>query len=351
MFDHQQLFFLLIPLLLASACNPDDEMEPKIIDNYEAGVYVVNRGSTDLPSSVDYYLEDCDQVVLDIYNQNNSNPLDSPLMDITFIGDKILLLHSNKLIIASSEKFEKLGEITGFTRAQQVNALNTQKAFITRYNTLGVGDGLLVVDLVNLTVIESTHPNRASEGMLRFGPALYIANSGGDLLDSTITKFDATSNLELLNIEVGKRPSQIVSDKNGHLWVMCLGLLVNPINPDDPENIEATLVKIENDVVTLEIPLGVRGGQLSIDKNKERLYFVSRGWTYDMSIDDNSLPPLPFAAQSFTASQIDPNTNLYYTSNARNFSGPGEVWVWDLSTMDTISSFEVGNIPLGFEFK
>jgi len=351
MFEFNNVIFFLLTVLLVGACNPDDEMPPKVIDVYEAGAYVINRGSADLSPSVSYYLEDCDQVELNIFGQNNSNPLDSPLMDITFVADKVLLLHSNKLIIATADKFEKIGEITGFTRAQQVNALNSQKAFITRYNTLGVGDGLVIVDLTNFTILDSVHPNRASDGILRFGPALYVANSGGDLLDSTITKFDATSNLELLNIEVGKRPSQIVNDKNGHLWVMCLGLLVNPINPDDPENIEATLVKIENDAVTLEIPLGVRGGQLSINQAKDRLYFVSRGWTYDMSIDDSTIPPLPFTATSFTASQIDPNTNLYYTSNARNFNGPGEVWVWDLNIKDTVNSFEVGNIPLGFEFK
>ncbi len=351
MFNCYNVFLLLISLLVLAACNPDDEMPVKIIDSYESGAYVVNQGSSELNASVSYYLEDCNQVEQNLYAQNNTNPLDSPLMDITFVDDKVLLLHSNKLIIATANKFEKLGEISGFSRAQSVTALNSQKAFITRYNTLGIGDGLVIVDLTNQTIIDSTHPNKASDGMLRFGPTLYVANSGGDLLDSTITKFDATSNLELLNIEVGKRPSQIVSDKNGNLWVMCLGLLVNPINPDDPENIQASLVKIENDVVTLEIPLGVRGGQLSIDKNKERLYFVSRGWTYDMSIDDTSIPPLPFVDRSFTASQIDPNTNLYYTSNARNFNGPGEVWVWNLDSKDTISTFEVGNIPLGFEFK
>ncbi len=344
-------FIIILFSLIICSCNPDDEMPTKVIETYAAGAYVINQGSSNLLPSVSYYVEDCAQSTDSLYLKTNGVALDSPLVDMTFLGDnRVLLLHSNKLIIANAQ-FEKLGEITGFTRGKNVETLNNQKAFITRYNNLGVGSGLVVVDLVNFSVIKTIHPDRSGEELLRFGSSLYVSNSGGDLVDSTITKFDATSDLALLNIEVGYRPNQMVSDKNGDIWVLCEGVIVNFVNLDDPENVPGKLVKISNDQVVLEIPLSVQTGQLSIDKNKEKLYFVNKGWTYEHPIENTTITQIPWVAQSFTASAIDPNTNRYYTSNARAFNGTGEVRVWNLATQDTIQSFEVGNIPLGFAFK
>ena len=351
---YEYLFaLLLLSLLTILACNPDDEMmEPKVIDTYGAGVYVINQGSANLNASVAYYLETCQQVEPSIFAKNNAAPLVSPLMDIAFVDNsKVLLLHPEKLIIADANTFEQTSEITGFTRGQKVEVINSSKAYIIRYNNLGTGDGLLVADLNNLTISKSLHPNRSSDEMHRLGPAIYLVNSGGDLVDSTITKFDATSDLFLTNIEVGKRPTQIVSDKNGDLWVMCEGVLNDPINIDSPDNIRGKLVKISNDEVVLEIDLSVNARHLTIDKDKSTLYFVNNNWTYDLSIDNSSLGLTPFIAKSFNGYKIDPASNLLYAANAGDFSGAGSIWVYSLTTRDTVNSFVTGNIPLGFEFR
>lgn len=337
-------------MLLFICCNSDDEMEIKPFDSYESGAYVINRGTPGIETgSISYYVSNCLQGINGIFERANGYTFPDEIRDMCFTDDgRALILTPTQIIIVTQGDFLQTGSIPGFDNAQQIELISPAVAYVTQYSA---GHGLKVVDLNAGAVVKSLLPGKACKAMVRQGLALYAANSGGIFVDSTLSKIDAVNHELLSYIEVGKRPIGLEIDAVGNLWVLSEGVINNLVNPEAPENVLGSLMKLSNDQVVTTIDLGAGARNLAIDKEGQTLFYVDRNWTYELPITAVQAPLIPFATNSFNGYDVDPVSGLLYGCNAGDFQGNGEIWVYDVNTQDTLSTFQVGNAPLEVVFR
>lgn len=351
-----QYFFGLMALCLLWSCGSDDEvMGPKEITSYESGVFVLNQGNRDVASgTVTFYQRNCQQEVSTIYQKTNTTTrLGNDLQSIAIVGERayILSAQAKSMTVVNVDDFNHLGVIEGFENPKDILSINDNKLYVSQWGADGVTGSIQVIDPNSLTIVNSI-PTRGGPGkMIRVGPAVYVANSGGFATDSVLTKIDATTDMIINTIEVAYNPVDLVQDKNGAIWSLCSGILNNFQNPDAPENIPGALVKIENDVKTLALPLTAGARNLVINKTQDQLYYVNDNWTYEHSITSNSLNPNPFFSLSFNAYAVDPESGYLLAANAFDFKERGEVVLFDLNTKNPVDTFPVGLVPIAFEFR
>jgi hypothetical protein len=110
------------------------------------------------------------------------------------------------------------------------------------------------------------------------------------------------------------------------------------------------LVKISNQEIAWSIDLPNGSTNLAIDRENEFLYFVSESKVQKQNINTSVLQPKIIRALSAYALGFDDDAKLLYMSDAKNFSGQGQAFIY--STEDTaIDSFTTGIIPGFFHFQ
>ncbi|NNE30130.1 MAG: hypothetical protein HKN16_10870 [Saprospiraceae bacterium] len=347
-------FFLssIIILLLVSACS-DDDMDLKAFESFEEGMYVINRGNEGLTNgSVSYYLPGCKQGTHGIFLENNSTPIPGVLRDLAFTGaGEVLLLLPDRIIIADENSFVQVDEVTGFENAQQIEVLSPNKAYVSKYNGPGTGFGIMVLDISARSFVDSLLPAKSVSKLTVFGSTVFTANSGGAFVDSTVSMINAISDEELGTFTVGPRPVDFEIDKNGDLWTLCEGVIIDPTDPEDPSNIPGRLVQSSLGQILSSFSLGAGARNLVIDNVGENLFFVNRGWTYELNINANVLPSVPFQSFGFNGYNVDPENNILVGCNAGTFEDRGEIWLYDLNVRDTLGTFQVGVVPLEVVFR
>lgn len=344
---------LLLVLFLLPACGDDDEMEIKTFDSFEAGAYVINRGTAGVEAaSVSYYISDCLQGTNNIFQAANGFSLPDELRDLAFTGDgKVLLLLPTQIIVATETDFVQLSTIEGISNARQIEVISPSKAYVSQYNAPGVGFGIRVIDLNTGQITNELLAGRSADQMLTLGTSLYTANTGGNFIDSTLSKIDVLSNTELSTFEVGYRPTGLAADANGAMWVLCEGVLNNLVNPDSPDNVLGALVQLNNDVETKRFSLGAGARNLAIDRQGENVIYVNRNWTYKLPITATTVPLIPLITNSSNGYDVEPSSGLLFGANAGDFVEPGTIWIYNISSGDTLATFTTGNAPLEVVFR
>lgn len=350
------LFYGLMLLCLCWACSPDDEMmKPKEITSYDTGIFVVNQGNNDVANgSISFYQRDCQQVVNKIYLlANTATRVGNKLQDISIVGDRAYIIseQANTLTVVNAQDFSHLESIRGFSQPKKLLAVNQNKLYVSQWGDDGLTGSIEVVDLNNLSIVNSIPTAGGPGEMLQVGPAVYVANSGGFVSDSIITKIDASSDTVIKTIKVGQNPVDLAIDQNGAVWALCSGILVNFQTPNSPENTPGSLVKIEEDSPSLSIPLVAGARNMVINRAQDKLYFVNNNWTYEHPIGSTSLSGVPFLDLSFTSYAIDPSTGYLLGGNGKDFKEDGEVLMFDLNTASPVDTFAVGIIPIAFGFR
>ncbi|NJK87815.1 MAG: hypothetical protein HC906_19470 [Bacteroidales bacterium] len=151
---------------------------------------------------------------------------------------------------------------------------------------------IYVVNLSNFTVIDSIATGKGPEKMVRLNNKVYLANSGGWGLDSTISVIDIHSNEIIETINVGHVPVDLLLDGDNNLWVQCKGYAMYSWEPpyDLISETEAKIVKINtsSNKVIWSTVIGKASDfmftpiNLSIDFNGRFVYFLMQQGIYKM---------------------------------------------------------------------
>ncbi len=349
----KNIFYVLVLLAtsLLFSCDRTPEAEPPVeAVKYGQGIFIVNEGPFQTGTgTLTFYDRDTKIATQDVFMRaNDGKELGNIVQSMKVIDGVAYLVINNggKVVLADGETLEELGEISGLAQPRELADLGNGRVAISQWGADGLSGSVAIVNTGNRAVEMTLATGAGAEGMLLKDGKLYVANSGGYGVDSTIAVIDL-SDYSVSHITVGRNPASLVEDANGAIWVLCAGFS-DWNDPNNPLNAPGKLARLENDAVVWSMDLPVYSADLKVSEDGSILYMLVNSEPYGMHIESTSLP-----SESITHGQqgvfyyslgLDPLSGHLLLGNAKDYSSPGEVDVFqdDGVKVETIPS---GIIP------
>jgi len=314
------------------------------------GLFILNEGNfTHGNASISFLDPNNQQATNDLFSKVNNRPLGDIAQSMATFNGKyyIVVNNSGKVEIVNGLNFTSVGVINGLAQPRYFLGIDKNKAYVSQWGANGIDGSLAVVDTLN-NIIKTIPTGAGTEKMIKLGDFVYIANSGGYSLDSTIVVINSSTDAVVSKINVGFNPQAIVADKNNMLWVLCGGKWNS-----DYTGLEkpGALVKINpaSNQVELTLPFSSLAvsydrKSLSINGTKDILYYTLEGKLYEQPVSAISLNTTAKITREFYNVSADPSTGMFYGADGRNGTTNG--WIIRYNTSYAkVDSFEVGIQP------
>ena len=352
----KKLFLYAVVLFAATlfSCNRKPEPLPPVeAVKYGQGIFIVNEGPFQTGTgTLTFYDRNTKVITEDVFMRaNDGKELGNIAQSMSVIGDKAYIVVNNagKVVVADGETLEERGEISGLGQPRYVVDLGDGRVAVSQWGADGLSGSVAIVNAGSLAVEATIATGAGAEGMLLKDGKLYVANSGGYGVDSTVAVIDLTDN-SVSQLVVGRNPSGIVEDANGNLWVLCSGFS-DWNDPNNPLNAPGKLLRLENGQEVFSIDLPVYSGDLNVSEDGSILYLLANSEPYGMHIGSTALP-----SESITHGQqgifyyslgLDPVTGHLLLGNAMDYISAGEVDVFQDDGMK-VETIPAGIIPGGY---
>ena len=288
----------LASVLLFSACEKEstkeDDKKPPVEEDkgYSEGVLIANEGSFGAGNgSISYFDNDKKDVTNKIFNTVNNLPLGDVVQSVyrgktnTYICVNV----SNKVEVVNSKTFESIATIENLPQPRYA-VEKDGKLYVSCW---GNGGQVKIIDVASNTVTDSLMVGSGPEAVSVVNNNLYVANSGGYALDSTISIVDLSNN-NVTSIDLGAyNPSSMAVDADNKLCVLAKGSVIydaswNIIghNPSKLISINTTDNTISK---TVDLFSDKHPAHLAISNNNESIYYGG-GYGFDgiFKIDYNA---------------------------------------------------------------
>ncbi len=344
----QLIVFVLAFSFLFQACTKvNDSNNP---GRFGKGVFITNEGPFQTGTgTISYFDRDSNLVKQDIFEAVNGRPLGNVVQSMSIFNGKgyIVVNNSGKVEVVDASTFKSTATIQGLLLPRYFLGINDKKAYVSDWS--GV---LRIINLVSNTAGDSIRAGTGPEQLLKSGRYVYVLNGGGFSVDSTVTVIDYLTDKVVSNLRVFDRPTGIVEEASGKIWVMCSGKGFNgwPMAGDT----KAHLLRI--DPVSLSIDQDIRFDDSSLHPEKlvineagNILYFLYNGGIYRLSLTFAGSSPVKLVDHAnLYALGFDNTTNYLYASDPLDFQLDGWVIRFRADNGATVDSVRAGIIPGGF---
>lgn len=352
-----KIFLTLASLtLLLVACGQEENNDES--SGYRFGVFIVNEGSfLSNNGSVSYFNPDSGILVNNLFETINGRPLGDVVQSIGFAGEKayIVVNGSGKVEIVDRETFKTATEPILASYPRYFEAVDSQKGYLTSGNMQGY---VYVIDLEKARIRDSIKAGFGPETMVKLGNFIYVANSGGWGVDSTLSMIDTRYDSVAGTLTVGDIPSDMALDGDNGLWVYCKGYALRSSDPpyDLISETASRLVKI-NPVTNSILWEGVVGSagdyegtppKLAVGSDGNTLFYLRPDGVYKINTGNPSIPGERILEGSFYGLEVNPVTGDLYVFQG-GFTGNGTMFIIDAVTGDS-ESFTMGIGPSGAVF-
>ncbi len=333
------------------------EKEPEAVvvekGQFEDGLFICNEGPfMSGTGTVTFTNVSGSTYYKDIYESVNLTPLGNIVQSMTIINDKayIVVNNANKIEVVNMADFKRITTIEGLTLPRYVVQAGPSVAYISCWDNT-----VAVLDLTTNAIIKSIPCQTGPEQMLKAGNYVFVLNQGGFATDSLITVINTQNNTVVNTLHVGNRPSGIVLDKNGQVWVLCAGKGYNgwPQADDTPgalyviNPVNFTIIKDEAVFEQSNHP-----DKLAVNSAGDVLYFLYDGGICQRSILSASTEVIPFIhhSGSMYTMGFDKKHNRLLFSDPVDYVQDGWVYSADPVTGIKTDSIKAGIIPGYFCF-
>lgn len=352
------LSWTILTGILLGGCSDDNVVAPNP-GQFSNGVFIVNEGPFQTGTGTISFLDrTTGSVTNQIFQSANDRPLGNIVQSL-HVHEKrafIVVNNSNKMEVVDLDDFSSVGIVENLPLPRYFQGFSATKGYITSWGLDGVSGQVDVVDLQSLSVTKTIQTGSGSEQMAIVGSLLFVCNSGGFGIDSTVSIIDTQTDELEDPIIVGGNPNSIQVDAAGMLWVACAGIQVyNPdfsINPD--QSTVGRLVRIDpatRQVVSfLEFPdVFSSPSRLVIGSAGTVLYYLRSGSIYSHDVNSNALATQPVVQSFFYGLGYEEASGLIYAADPIDFASTGRVIRYTNSgaAQDTLS---VGIVPSNFYF-
>ncbi|MCC2548286.1 hypothetical protein LJY25_17690 [Hymenobacter sp. BT175] len=340
------------------SCDPPTP-EPQPLYNLAKdgnNVFIINEGAYGTPNGAVSLFSKTSKTVVDknIFTTVNQGALGDVVQSMLVVGQQgyIVVNNSNKVEVVNLTTFKSEKTITGLQQPRYMVVAGTNKAYISQWQgspSAGYTAGkVAVLDLTTNTVTSSINVGVNPEQMLLANGKVYVCNSD----QNTLSVINTATNAVESTITVQDAPRSIVQDNAGNIWVLCSGITRYGPAPSFPilSATPANLIKLSAGTLTPTVFPFASGGAsgLTLNGNRDQLYYRYRGAVYQMSIGSATLPASPLIRRSFYGLAVDPRDNTIYGSISP-FTTAGK-FIRYQPTGAAIDSFEVNIGPNGFVF-
>lgn len=342
-------FMTLAVILIFASCTKDDESAKK--GAFSDGIFIVNEGLFQTGTgTITYYNPDSNLVKQDIFKMVNGRPLGNIAQSMTIYNGKgyIVVNNAGTVEVVDVATFKSEATITGLVNPSQFIAVDAAKAYVSDW-----AGHVAVIDLATNAVSKTIKAGTGPDAMLKSGNYVYVANSGGFVVDSTVTVIDFTTDKVVKTIKVGDAPSGLVADGNGRIWVICKGKGFSgyPAPGDTP----GKLIRIDPATLTVDFTYKFSSSddhpeKLVINKQKTILYFLHNFGIYRFNIALTSPVPEKLISRYFYSLGYENKTGYLYASDPKDFLSNGKVLRIKADNGSVVDSIQSGITPRGFVF-
>jgi len=339
------IVYLFACLTLFSACEKDPEIPNEESCNdceNDTYLYVSNEGpfggtgsisKINLTKRTDYN---------NVYSSSNSEiPIGSIVQSLAFNKNTgyAVLNGGNQIISFNKTTNEHLSSFS-VTYPRYIS-LSGDYGYVTSGNESGK---VYKFELSTNAIIDSVDVGNGPEQLIITDGKIIVANSGGWINDSTIAIIDLeTFKLDSL-IEVGSKPTDIVEDKNGLIWVLASGQY------DDTKAPKLVQINPINWSIEKDLTLGSDDASVSkmtIEKTQENILYYKSDGVYKLNINESSAPGVALISAS-NCYGIEANSDVFLFV-APDYSSAGYVKQYSMNG-DSIAQYDVGVAPNGGVF-
>lgn len=333
------LLSLLLSSIFLCSCKQDPNPEPTP-GRYEKGIFVVNEGPFGGTGSITWHDPATGETVQDIYAQaNNGAVLGQFVQSLAFNNGKayIVVNKLNRVVVVEAATFKYLDTIGGFVQPRFFLPLDSNYAYVTQWGAYGLNGSVAKVDLRTNKMVKVIPTGAGPEKMLLSDGVLWVANSGGFGVDSTVAHiFTGTENGAIRETIPGQRNPIGLAKATG---VSSYPFAV--LSKGDYTDPNATGWLTKADAPNIAGVVTVPGGDdLVASPDGNTYYFTGAGAIYSY---DNSGLKKRFDQDAYGLA-CDPVTGELYCADAKGFAANGEV-VIRKPTGEVVGSFPVGISP------
>ncbi len=334
------LSLLLSGIFLFTSCADGEYIPDPTPGRYETGVFVVNEGPFGGTGSVTWHDPTTGETVQDIFSKaNNGAVLGQFVQSLAFHNGKgyIVVNGANRIVIVDAGSFEYLDTIGGFILPRFFLPLDNDYAYVTQWGAGGVNGSVAKIDLRSNQIIKTIPTGAGPEKMLLADGNLWVVNSGGFGVDSTVAHIYAGT-------ENGSIRESIPGQRNPIGLAKAPGVSNYPFavlsrgDYNDP-NATGWLTKADAPN-TPGIPTVAGTDDLVASPDGYTYYFLGGGAVYAY---DNSGLQKRFDQAAYGLA-CDQTTGELYCADAKDFASNGEVVVRK-PTGEVVGSFPVGIAP------
>jgi YVTN family beta-propeller protein len=338
--------FVAIGLVLMVFSCTKDQTE-KVTGRYIHGIFITNEGPFQTGTgTVSFFDLDSNKVSQDIFSSVNGKPLGNVVQSMSLMNGKgyIIVNNAAKVEVVDASTFQSETVITGVSLPRYILGINAKKAYVSDWT--GVVN---IVDLETNTVKGSITAGTGPENMLKAGKYVYVLNVGGFSIDSTVTVIDFATDEVVKTIQVFNRPTGIVEDATGKIWVMCSGKGFNNWPMDD--DTRGHLIRINPGSLTVDLDISFEDSSVHPEKlvtnaAKNQLYFLYNNGICKYSTSLASGSPVRVVNHSnLYALAFDKANDMLLASDPVDYQQNGWVIRFRADNGASIDSIQAGIIP------
>lgn len=338
------LTLLSLSLLFFNACkkeNNDPISEEPVSLSYATGTLVGCEGAFGANNASVSWINSTGVVEQNIFSMANGFGPGDVLQSMLRTPNEVFLVvnNSQKVEVVDLDSFEQLTTITGVDYPRYIVQIAEDKFYLTNGAMMGT---VQVIDAENYTISNSIPVGNGPENMTVSGDYVFVANSGGWTTDHTITVIDTQDDSAVSTIEVGDRPTSIVTDQDGAVWVMCAGETEYDADWNVVGHTAATLQQINpvsfdvEQVITIG-ELGDHPAQIAYDGTEDRILIAYNG-ILEVNMDGTVAQ---LTTTSCSSISVDASSGEIYVTSIPDFVSDSEVIRLD-SNGNQIMTYEVG---------
>jgi hypothetical protein len=346
---HSMLYFLAFLVIFVS-CKKEDDHEPGEI--WKDSVFITNEGPfAGGTGTVLAYNRETGEVSEDLFEPANGHPLGNVVQSLAIHNDLVWIAvnNSNLIEVVGLEDFKSVATIENVTLPRYMVFTNDH-AYVSCWDNT-----VKEINLADFTVEQSLPAGTGPDEMVIFGDELFVVNSGGFGVDSSISILSTNDQEHYGLLHLGHRPAGIARDFNDNIWVLCSGKGWNgfPAPGDTP----GKLICIDPDTkqILTELEFADAGNhpdQLIINEDRNTLYFAYPDGIYAVSVSNPQLASIPFipSATMYYALGYDPVTDMIFASDPIDYAQDGRIYRFNSADGSAVDSFGAGIIPGSFWF-
>jgi len=343
-------------VIFLAACNKNNDDNPSGF--WAESVFIINEGPFPTGSgTVSAFNRETLEVSDKLFETANGWPLGNIVQSLTVHNDKafIVVNNTNTIEVVNLEDFKSIATIDNLTLPRYFTGIDGSKGFVSCWDST-----VKVIDLQDFSVKKSIPAGTGPDEMIVTGNELFVINSGGFGVDSTVTVININSEEIVEEIFVGHRPAGICLDGNGKIWVLCSGRGWNgfPSADDTPARLICIDPSTHGIIDEIIFPDSENHpDNLIINGDGSTLFYNHPDGIFSFHVSSSGLNTQPliieilFAGNSmFYALGFDSKENVIYATDPLDFAQNGWVYRYDALDGSLVDSFLAGRIPGGFWF-